>query len=311
MPISQTMKKALEILSYREPDITKTYQFERNVKENLKAPHLLKSIFKAWDHEILCDDHRVNVRLYTPPKELHEKRMLLFFHGGGWVTESIDTYNDVCMTLALRTKCRVASVEYRLAPENPFPNGLEDCYNVAREVLLNPHLLQIHAEELILVGDSAGGNLAAAVSLMARDRGEFKISKQILIYPSTHSDHSEKSPYNSIRENGTGYLLTAKRMCEYMSLYASNNDDYNNPYFAPLLSRNLSNQPKTLIITAQYDPLRDEGLAYGEALFKAGVNVEMHCILNALHGFFSLGIRYKTVRHTYQLINNFVNGIHT
>ncbi len=306
MAIPKTMKTALKILSYSEPDITKTYKLERAVKENIKSPHLLMPIYKTWDHQITCGDHDVSVRLYTPTKQLNKNRILLFLHGGGWVTESVDTYNDVCMNLANQTKCRVASVEYGLAPENPFPNGLEDCYNVASEILLNPHLLQIHAKELILIGDSAGANLAAAVSLMARDRGNFSISKQILIYPATFNDHTESSPFKSVKENATGYFLTSKRICEYLSLYASSEEDYQNPYFAPLLCSDLSNQPTTLVITAQYDPLRDEGHAYAEALTKSGVNAEYHCIENALHGFFSLDARYKAVRSAYKLINAFL-----
>ncbi len=308
MAISGTLRLALKALSYGEADITKSYKIERAVKENIKSSRLLKPLYKTWNHSIKCGDHEVSVRLYTPSEQIRKPRMLLFFHGGGWVTESVDTYNNVCMYLAEKTKSRVASVEYRLAPENPFPNGLEDCYNAAREILLNPHLLEIHADELVLVGDSAGGNLAAAVSLMARDRGEFTVSKQILIYPLTNNDHTESSPFMSVHENGTDYLLTSKRICEYLSLYAAKPEDYRNPYFAPLLSEDLSNQPDTLIITAEYDPLRDEGEEYGKALIKAGNTAKVYRVRDALHGFFSLNARFKPVRNAYKLINTFLYG---
>lgn len=311
MAISKALKLALKALSYPEPDITKSYKVERAVKENIKSPHLLKPLYKMWDHKILCGDHEVAVRLYNPPKIKKNDRLLLFFHGGGWVTESIDTYNDVCLNLAIRTHTRVASVEYRLAPENPFPNGLEDCYNVAKEIYLNPDLLDIQANELILIGDSAGGNLAAAVSLMAKHRNEFKISKQILIYPSTFNDHTENSPFRSVVENGTDYLLTSKRICEYMSLYATKDEDYQNPYFAPLLANDLTLQPETLILTAEYDPLRDEGEEYANALSKAGNIVTCYRIEDALHGFISLSYRYKAVKKAYSLINAFLTKNHS
>jgi acetyl esterase/lipase len=142
---------------------------------------------------------------------------------------------------------------------------------------------------------------------MARDRGEFLPSKQILLYPSTASDHGEHSPYPSIAENGTDYLLTAKRINDYMELYISSKEDLQNPYLAPILSKDLSGQPKTLIITAEYDPLRDEAEAYGRRLYEAGNYVEAYRMKNALHGFISLPKRFVHVKRSYELINRFLN----
>ena len=160
--------------------------------------------------------------------------------------------------------------------------------------------------DIVLIGDSAGGNLAASVSLMARDRGEFLPGRQILIYPSTGNDHSDTSPYPSIRENGTGYLLTSKRICDYLDMYRTSDDDLLNPYFAPLMAGDFSNQPDTLLITAQYCPLRDEGEAYGQKLLEAGGRVEVHRMENALHGYFTLPVRFELVKKTYALINHFL-----
>ena len=157
-----------------------------------------------------------------------------------------------------------------------------------------------------MIGDSAGGNLAAAVSLMARDRGEFLPSCQILIYPATGNDHSEHSPFPSVRENGTDYLLTTKRVRDYMELYRSSEADLENPYYAPLVAKDLSNQPDTLIITAEYCPLRDEGEAYGKALELAGNRVKVFRMPDALHGYFSLPVRFSQVKKTYGLINDFL-----
>ena len=159
-----------------------------------------------------------------------------------------------------------------------------------------------------LIGDSAGGNLAAALSLLARDRGEFLPRRQILVYPATYNDYSENSPFPSVQENGTDYLLTAGKMRDYLDLYAGSEADRQNPYFAPYLAEDLHDQPDTLILTAEYDPLRDEGEAYGKRLSEAGNQVRVKRIEGALHGFFALGIKHLHVRESFQYINEFLGG---
>lgn len=233
---------------------------------------------------------------------------LLFLHGGGWVTERIDNYERVCARMAQATNHIVIAVEYRLAPEHPFPAGLMDCYAVAKAVYTDRFLLNINPEHVTLIGDSAGGNLAAALSLMARDKGEFLPKRQILIYPALASDYSEYSPFPSVRENGSDYLLTAGKMRDYINLYARNEEDKKNPYFAPILADDLTRQPDTLVISAEFDPLRDEGEAYGRRLAEAGNRVEMHRIKDALHGYFALGIKYLHVQESFAIINNFLRG---
>lgn len=306
MAINKAMLLALKALSYPEPDLTKTYKLQRAVVD-VKAPHLLKPFYRLWDRQINCDGREVTVRIYEP-KEQRLKRLLLFFHGGGWVTESVDTYNNVCKNLARHTGCRVISTEYRLAPEHPFPEGLEDCYAAAKALFLNTADFGASPEEIVLIGDSAGGNLAAAVSLLGRDRGDFSVKRQILLYPAVGNDYSDSSPFPSVRENGSGYLLTARRISEYMSLYAAKPADLENPYLAPILMEDLGNQPETLIITAEYDPLRDEGEAYGRRLRQAGGQVYVHRMKDALHGFFSLDPHFSHVRRSYQMINRFLMG---
>ena len=231
---------------------------------------------------------------------------MLFIHGGGWVTESVDNYERICARMANATGHIVVSVDYRLAPEYPFPTGLEDCYAVAKAIYTNQFILNTRPEQITLIGDSAGGNLAAALSLMARDRGEFLPRRQVLIYPATNSDYSEHSPFPSVRENGTDYLLTRGKINDYINLYASCEEDKQNPYFAPILAKDLSNQPRTLIITAELDPLRDEGEAYGKRLLEAGNEVEIHRIKDAFHGFFALGIKSFHVQESFEYINGFL-----
>ena len=291
MAINKAMRAALKALSYPDIDIKKNYKVERELV-NLTSKRIIKPpLYRVWDHDIPCGDHLVPVRIFAPPDGPNHP-ILIFFHGGGWVTGNIDSYDGVCADMAHLTRRMVVSVDYRLAPEYKFPAAPEDCYAVAREIYLNDSLLGTRPEEIALIGDSAGGNLAAAVSLMARDRG----------------DHSETSPFPSVHENGTDYLLTSKRVCDYMDLYRSGDEDLHNPYFAPLQAADFRDQPDTLIITAEYCPLRDEAEEYGHRLMKAGNRVMIRRIPDALHGYFSLPARFVQVKRTYEIINRFLKG---
>lgn len=302
MAINKAMRAALKAISYPDLNVKKNYQSLRQVK-NIASPKL--HFYKTWDHKVVYGGHEIPVRLFAPPES--PAGLLVFFHGGGWVTGNIDSYTRVCAYMARRTGRLVLSVDYRLAPEHRFPAALEDCYAVAKEVSEHAAIFGMEPEQIALIGDSAGANLTAAVSLMARDRGEFLPSAQILIYPATYFDHSKSSPFRSVHQNGTGYLLTSKRLCDYMDLYQSKPEDRLNPYFAPLLAETLENQPRTLIITAQYDPLRDEGEAYARRLAEDGNTVELHRIADALHGFFTLPPRFIHVKRAYGYINHFLN----
>lgn len=306
MAFNKAVRAILRALS-PDLDVTKTYEFERKIRTISSGRHV-KLFYRPWDHIVIAGDHTVPVRIFTPETE-GEHPILLFFHGGGWVTGNIDTYDRACTHMAKLTGHVVVSVDYRLAPEHPFPAGLEDCYAVARDIFLDAQLLGVPAESITLIGDSAGGNLAAALSLLARDRGEFLPRRQILLYPATYNDHTARSPFPSVRENGEGYILTAKRIGEYMELYASCGADRKSPYFAPLLAEDLSGQPDTLIITAQYDPLRDEGEVYGKKLLAEGNRVKIHRIGEALHGFITLPPTLRVVKEAYGVINEFLSEV--
>jgi len=304
MAINKAMKMALKALSYPDIDIKKTYKIKRQI--NTIANPYIKPLYKMWDHVIPGIEHEIPVRIFAPANGVRPEGILIFFHGGGFVVGNIDSYTKVCANMAEQTKHLVVSVDYRLAPEYPFPAALNDCYAVTREIFMDATIFNIPLENITLIGDSAGGNLAASVSLMAKNCGEFLPKKQILLYPSTWNDHRETTPFDSVREFGTDYLLTANRINDYLDLYQSCDDDRNNPYFAPLLSEDLSNQPKTLIITAGYDPLRDEGEAYGKKLYKFGNDVKVYRMKDALHGFISLPKRFVHVKRAYELINQFL-----
>ncbi len=289
LPENETEEEARPLYRFASrmldfPPMERIYKLQRAVVD-LKSP-LMRPFYHISDMELCRDGRKVRARLYTPEKETGS-HLMIFFHGGGWVTESVDSYHHTCQQLAIELGCKLISVEYALAPENRFPIGVEDCFSAAEEIYDTIYQFGHMPEDIVLIGDSAGGNLSAAVSLMARDRKAFQVRRQILLYPATYNDHSpETSPFPSIRENGQDYILTAKRLCEYWELYLSP-DDWYNPYAAPLLEKDLSHQPDTLIITAGHDPLRDEGEAYGRALAEAGSRVVINRLEGAIHGFIS------------------------
>ena len=284
-------------------NIKKHYRLYRKLN-NLVHPHCgLKKRFT--DTTIQVNDRKIPIRVIYPNNEAKQKA-LLYFHGGGWIAGSINAYTKICADIAEKTKHIVVLIDYRLAPEHPFPTGLEDCYAAAREVLRDNNILSFPKNAITLIGDSAGGNLAAAVSLMLRDNGDIAPNKQILIYPPTHYDHSEDSPFSSIKTYGKAHILTAKRINDYMDLYVPNKKDRDNPYVAPIVAEDLSSLPKTLIITAEFDPLRDEGEAFGERLKEFENEVVCYRIESALHGFLTFPKKAECLPKVYDIINEFL-----
>ena len=306
---SKTMRAILHALSYSNLEVESARRLA-----DLKRLDPMRIFRRKLDVKIYNEDYEVPVRLYFPNEQAmkkginkgHSYAVLLFFHGGGWVTDSVENYERVCSQMAQSTGQIVVSVEYRLAPEYPFPTGLMDCYTAAKALYTNRFILNTEPEKITIVGDSAGGNLAAAVSLMARDKGEFMPNRQILIYPALNNCYTEESPYRSVKENGEDYLLTAVKMENYISLYQRSPEDRDNPYFSPLQEKNLKDLPDTLILTAEFDPLRDEGEEYARRLQEAGNNVELHRIPGALHGFFALGIKLFHVQESFDIMNKFL-----
>lgn len=309
MAISKAARAILKALSFGGIDV----EVSRSLAD-LKRLDPMKIFYKTVDEKIYNGDYEVPVRLFFPDEEAYQgkgqggRKVMLFIHGGGWVTEHIDNYERVCARMASASGHIVAAVEYRLAPEYKFPVGLEDCYAVAKAMFTDRFIFDVEPEDITVIGDSAGGNLTAALSLMAKERGEFMPKRQILIYPAVSGDYSDSSPYPSVRENGTDYLLTRGKLQDYIDLYAESEEDKKNPYFAPILAEDLSGQPDTLIITAEFDPLRDEGEEYGKRLKEAGNRTEIHRIGDALHGFFALGIKSFYVQESFEYINQFLKG---
>jgi acetyl esterase len=256
------------------------------------------------------DGPRVPVRVFQPH---HRRRrdVILFLHGGGWVTGDIESYTPACATMADLTGCTVASVDYRLAPEHPFPAGLEDCLRVVRQVLEDPSRAGVDsARRIVLVGDSAGGNLAAAVNLQLHREGSSGVGRQILLYPVTHWDHDpDTSPFGSVAEQGQDHRLRTGEVQDYMEMYVPDPTLRRDPLVSPLMATDLSGQPPTLVMTAGLDLLRDEGEAYAHALGSAGTPVRVHRIDDAVHGFITLPRAARSLREAYTVIDAFLDEV--
>ncbi len=305
--MNKYLKKVISKVSYYDLDVKNNFRRIRKTK-NLLSPGPISINYETLDLEIKSfDDYLVPIRAFKPKVLTGAEKVIIYFHGGGWVIGNIDNYSRICMNLSKNTNTVVLSVDYRLAPEYKFPIGLQDCYYAVKSICENAEKFGFKRDDVVLMGDSAGGNLAAALSLMLRDKNEYIPQKQILVYPSTYNDHSANSPFKSVRDFGTDYILTAKRICDYMELYASSKEDFDNPYFAPLISENLYNQPDTLVLTAWYDPLRDEGEAYAQKLWKFGNKVTCKRVFDTIHGFLGLPAASRQMNRTYHYINQFLS----
>jgi acetyl esterase len=223
------------------------------------------------------------VRVYTPAAPGPQPG-LVYLHGGGWVLGAPEVYDAVCAPLARDVPCVVVSVDYRLAPEHRFPAAAEDCYAAVRHVAEHAAAFGIDAACLAVGGDSAGGNLSAVVSQMARERGRPRLAYQLLVYPVT--DAAMDTP--SYRDNAEGYFLTRDLMAWFWNHYAPDDAARRNPQASPLRATDFRGLPPALVITAEFDPLRDEGEAYAARLREAGVPVTLTRYDGMIHGFFGV-----------------------
>lgn len=308
-PVNRFVRAVLRLFAAPRINMRDDYEKVRKFQRQLIAPRSAPS--RAVDYEVASEygDHHIPVRVFHPKEQLRDE-VLLFFHGGGWVIGDVDTYTPTCIRMADMTGCVVIAVDYRLAPEDPFPAGLQDCCQVAQQLLADPRPAGIEdANKLVLIGDSAGGNLAAVVSLLLRENGHRPPSKQILLYPVTQWDHDPKtSPFDSVRQHGEGYRLTNAEVRDYFDLYTPDLDRRRDWHVAPLMAEDLTHQPETLVITAELDLLCDEGEAYGRALATAGNRARIHRVDGALHGFIALPRISRAVREAYEVITSFLDG---
>jgi acetyl esterase len=234
---------------------------------------------EEFTHRVPVADGVIKVRTYRP---VHggELGCYVYIHGGGWWLGNIDIYDGSCRAMADHLGCVVASVGYRLAPEHAFPTAAEDCYAALLWVSMNADALGVDGARVAVGGASAGGNLAAVVALMARDRGGPPLRAQVLDIPATDFMLASKS----MEENASGYVCTKAGMEQSRAFYAPDPTDWTNPYASPIHAPDHSNLPPACVTTCEYDPLRDEGEQYAMKLVAAGVPVTMQRALGHIHG---------------------------
>lgn len=227
---------------------------------------------------------RLPVRVYRAAAGNDTRAALVYFHGGGWVIGDLDTHDILCRQLAAAAGIVVVSVDYALAPEHPFPAALDDCVAATRWVRDHAQDLSVDSDRIGVGGDSAGGNLAAAVAIALREANEHWLRFQLLIYPATDMRMNTES----YRRNSEGYLLTAESMRWFRGHYSPAESQWNDWRASPLVAATLRDLPAALVITAGFDPLRDDGLQYADALSAAGNRVQYVCFERQIHGFMNM-----------------------
>jgi len=240
------------------------------------------------------------LRVYRPASA-RPLPALLYFFGGGWVLGTIDTADGVSRSLANSSGALVAVVGYRLAPEHPFPAAVDDCYAAVRWVAGHAEEIGADPARLVVGGDSAGGNLAAAVALRARAGGP-ALAGQLLVYPNTDQLADDRS----MRAADDPFLFNRRSVAWYRRHYLANPDDAADPLASPLRAESLAGLPPALVITAEYDPLRDQGEAYAHRLADAGVQVELSRYPGMAHGFFTMAGTVDASRAAIQQASSFV-----
>jgi acetyl esterase len=284
MPLDPQAQRVLEQLAALglPPNHTVTPEQAR-INSKLRPRAAGPEVAKVEDRTLSGVGPDVPVRIYTPfgPGPFP---ILVWFHGGGWVIGDLESADPTARHLTVGADCVTISVDYRLAPETKFPGAADDCYAATIWAARHAERINGDASRIAVGGDSAGGNLAAAVSLMARDRGEPGLVYQLLVYPVTDRNFATAS----YQRCADGYLLSRDGMVWFWDHYLRSDTDTTNPYAAPLQAEDVRNLPAALVITAEYDPLCDEGEAYAQRLQDAGVATMCSRYDGMIHGFFGM-----------------------
>jgi len=236
---------------------------------------------KVEDVQIPCTWGKMMARIYTPAGT-GPFPVVVFFHGGGWVLNSVETHDSVCRHITRMSECILVSVEYRLSPECKFPGPVDDAYSATQWVYDNAAKFNGIPDKLAVAGDSSGGNQAAVVTLLSRDRNGPPIKLQVLVYPVMDYFFPGTQSYIDV---ATGFSLSRDQMIWFWNHYLNPDDDVNNPYICPLRAETLSNLPPAVIFTAENDPLRDEGELYAKRLSEVGIDVSLTRYDGLMHGY--------------------------
>ena len=282
-------------LSKYDINMKENYQIYRNIQNKTPLQKKAKTI----------KEKEFTYHIFTP-KHFETKKTIIYLHGGGWVAGSTKFYSFLLYHLANELKRNIITFDYPLAPEHPFPEGLNFCYKAIKELFNNPNKYGIDISDMIIMGDSAGANLATVICLKAKKAKDFKIKKEVLLYPVVQTNFKHNKKYKSIEENGYDYFLNKSLIEDYLSMYITNDKDYKNKYVAPLYAKNLFGMPESLIITADLDPLRDEGYAYAKKLKRYFNKVTYYNMKGVIHGFFNNFLYFKENHHVIKIIKRFV-----
>ena len=287
MPVHPQVQTILDALAQMEgpPPEEVTPDEARAMYRALGAMEPVEEIQRVDDRHVPTDAGDIPIRVYTPEGSVGtDHGVLVWFHGGGWVIGDLETADPTCRMLANRTDCVVVSVDYRRAPEDKCPAALDDCLAVLTWTVENAELLGVNPARVAVGGDSAGANLAALLCQRVRDEFGPDIDFQLLVYPVTDLTLS----HPSIEENADGYLLTKATMEWFVDCYLGPDHDPKDAAISPLHAADLAGLPPALVITAEFDPLRDEGEAYATRLAEAGVPTQHKRFDGQIHGFFAM-----------------------
>lgn len=283
MPVHPQARAVIELMEKAGVDPAKLQPTEVRALFDVPATDNPGQVGDINDRTVVGPRGDIPVRIYTP-EGTGPFPLLMYYHGGGFVLGNLETHDALCRSLCHQAACVVLAVDYRLAPEHKYPAGPEDCY--AATLWAHKHATEFNGihDRLAVAGDSAGGNMAAVVCLMARDQGAPPIKHQLLLYPVTDYNFETQS----YQDNAVGYLLTREMMQWFWGHYLATEEDGLQAYAAPLRAEDLSGLPGATVITAEYDPLRDEGEAYAQRLLAAGVKTELIRYGGMIHGFLIL-----------------------
>lgn len=285
MPLHPQAAIAIKVAGELSVDLAPTelrrVYHERRIKMLPPSP----PVPVVYDISIPSREGAIPARYYRADSNKAPCPLLVYFHGGGWMLGSVESYDTVCRRLALKSNCAVLSVDYRRTPETRFPGAVHDAYAATLWSSNNASELGINPLAIAVGGDSAGGNLAAVVSNASYDSGDFVIALQVLIYPCT--DLSREYP--SYERNARGYMLTSAATRWFIEEYVPNPMDRTDVRASPMLRTNMTGLPRALIISAEFDPLVDENEAYARRLTDAGVPTTYVCFPGMIHPFFTLG----------------------
>ncbi len=295
VPLDPKLKAIIETLPPKDFSAPIEQWRATSEKQAVARPKLNATVEKIENRVVPGPGGEIPIRLYTP-KGIGPLPILVYIHGGGWVMGSLDTHDDICRSLCNRSGSMVVSVGYRLAPEHKYPAAVEDCYAVLKWVAEKAAAISGDAKRIAISGDSSGGNIAAAVALRSRDQNGPKLALQVLIYPVANYGFDTASYHR----NAAGYDLTRDAMIWFWTRYLPSPEYGDEPCASPLRAKDLTGLPPALVLTAQYDPLCDDGEAYAARLHSAGVPVRVTRYLDMNHGFFNWGAVCKSADCAFQ-----------